>query len=150
MQEVVAQSSTAFAERLAQEVTDSLGRAQQELDRGLQPVVERWREERAELQRQWSASLAEQGAKALEEHRDHLGNVANALTATTVTSLSEHSQTILDQLARDAEQRVRQICGDVFISLGEVLRQKMTRLSAEIAPLPSATGPGQPDEPKRS
>ena len=67
--------------------------------------------------------------------------MANALTATTVTSLSEHSQTILDQLARDAEQRVRQICGDVFSSLGEVLRQKMMGLSGEIAPPTSAPAP---------
>ena len=146
MQEVVAQSSTAFAERLAQEVTESLGRAQQELDRALQPVVERWREERGELQRQWSASLAEQGARALEEHRDHLGNVANSLMVTTVASLSEHSQTILDQLARDAEQRVRQICSGVFAGLGEVLRQKMTGLSNEFAPPSGAVPPASSSE----
>jgi len=149
MQELATRSAGGFAERLAQEVAASLGRAQQELDRALAPVVERWRDERAELQREWRAGLSGEGSKALEEHRDHLGNVANSLMATTVASLSEHSQTILDQLARDAEQRVRRICGDVFVNLGETLRQRMAGLSTDMAspgssPAPPAGGDKTP------
>jgi hypothetical protein len=134
MEALHTKSAAAFAERLAHEVTESLGRAQIELDRALQPVLERWQAERAELQEKWRASLGELGSKALEEHREHLGNVANSLMVTTVASLSEHSQTILDQLARDAEQRVRQSCAQVFSGLGEVLQQRLASLSGEVAP----------------
>jgi hypothetical protein len=129
-------SATAFAERLAQEVTDSLSRAQLELNEALQPVLANWQKERADLQRNWRTALGEMGRTALEEHRDHLGNVANSLMVTTVASLSEHSQTILEQLARDAEQRVRQTCSQVFAGLGEVLQQRLAYLSKDIAPPP--------------
>lgn len=140
LQALHAQSTTAFAKSLAHEVADSLSRAQTQLDRSLEPILERWRAEREELHRQWRASLAELGGAALEEHRDHLGNVANSLMVTTVASLSEHSQTILDQLARDAEQRVRQSCAQAFSGLGEVLSKRLTAISSEIAP-PAPGGP---------
>jgi len=140
MEALHTRSAAAFAERLAHEVTESLGRAQGELDRALVPVLERWQAERAELHDKWRASLGELGSQALEEHREHLGNVANSLMVTTVASLSEHSQTILDQLARDAEQRVRQSCAQVFSGLGEVLQQRLAALSTEIAPPKKESG----------
>jgi len=136
-------SAAAFAERLAQEVTDSLSRAQLELNEGLQPVLADWQRERADLQRNWRTALGEMGRAALEEHREHLGNVANSLMVTTVASLSEHSQTILEQLARDAEQRVRQSTAQVFAGLGEVLQYRLTAISKDIAP-PAGTPPEKP------
>ena len=134
MERLHSKSTAAFADHLTHEVKDSLVRAQAELDRALEPVLERWRAERAQLHEQWTASLGELGNKALDEHRDHLSNVANSLMATTVASLSEHSQTILDQLAREAEQRVRQNCSQVFAGLGEVLQQRLANLSKEVLP----------------
>ena len=134
MEALHTKSAAAFAEGLAHEVAESLVRAQTELDRSLEPVLERWRAERAELHDNWKASLGEMGRVALDEHREHLSNVANSLMVTTVASLSEHSQTILDQLARDAEQRVRQNCAQVFSGLGEVLQQRLASLAADIAP----------------
>ena len=131
-------SAAAFAGRLAHEVAESLLRAQAELDRSLEPILDKWRAERLEQQSQWRSSLAELGGIALDEHRDHLGNVANSLMVTTVASLSEHSQTILDQLARDAEQRVRQNCAQVFSGLGEVLQHRLAALASDIAPPPDA------------
>ena len=134
MEALHTKSAAGFAERLAHEVAESLVRAQAELDRALVPVLERWQAERADLHDKWRSSLSELGAKALDEHREHLGNVANSLMVTTVASLSEHSQTILDQLARDAEQRVRQNCAQVFSGLGEILQHRLGSLASEIAP----------------
>ena len=134
MERLHSKSTAAFADHLAHEVKDSLARAQVELDRSLEPVLERWRGERARLHEEWKASLSELGSKSLDEHREHLSNVANSLMVTTVASLSEHSQTILDQLARDAEQRVRQNCAQVFSGLGEVLQQRLASLASDIAP----------------
>ncbi len=140
MEALLTKSAAAFAERLAHELAESLGRAQVELDRSLEPVLERWRGERAKLHDDWKSSLGELGDKALDEHREHLGNVANSLMVTTVASLSEHSQTILDQLARDSEQRLRQNCAQVFAGLGELLQQRLADLSKGIAS-PSAGAP---------
>ena len=134
MEALHTKSAAAFAERLAHEITESLSRAQTELDRSLEPILEKWRAERLEQQTNWRASLAELGRLALDEHRDHLGNVANSLMVTTVASLSEHSQTILDKLAVDAEQRVRQSCAQVFSGLGDVLQHRLASLSKDIAP----------------
>ncbi len=140
MEALLTKSAAAFAERVAHEVAESLSRAQADLDRSLEPVLDRWRSERARLHEDWKTSLGELGSKALDEHREHLGNVANSLMVTTVASLSEHSQTILDQLARDAEQRVRQNCAQVFAGLGELLQQRLSALSKDVAP-PSAGAP---------
>src|SRR5208282_4416570 len=104
LQAIHAQSAAAFAKSLAQEVADSLGRAQSALDRSLQPILDRWRTEREELQREWRTSLAELGSTALDEHR------------------------------------VRQSCAQAFSGLGEVLSQRLTSISTEIAP-PASGGP---------
>jgi len=70
--------------------------------------------------------------------------VANSLMVTTVASLSEHSQTILDQITRDAEQRVRQSCAQIFNGLGEVFQHRLAALSKEVATPPGGSSPEKP------
>ncbi|HTQ84766.1 MAG TPA: hypothetical protein VMI93_01030 [Candidatus Solibacter sp.] len=145
MEALHANSTATFAGRLSHEIAQSLVRAQAELDRALEPVLERWQAERIDLHNAWKSSLGDLGGTALDEHREHLSNVANSLMATTVASLSEHSQTILDQLTRDAEQRVRQSCAQVFSGLGEVFQQRLGALAKDIAPAPGGSTPaGEP------
>jgi hypothetical protein len=141
MQALHANAVAAFDRRLWQEIHEKLERAQHDLDAQLQPVLERWGAEREQLQKEWAAMLAELGGKALEEHREHLGNVANSLMVTTVASLSEHSQTILDHLAVAAEQRVRENSAQALAGLGEALRERLAALAAELAPKPGGAAP---------
>jgi hypothetical protein len=136
------ESVTAFGQRLAAEISEGLTRAQRELEMSLQPILQCWRDEREQLQREWAQNLGELGRRALDEQRDHLGNVANSMLVTTVASLSERSQNVLDQVAQAAEQRMRESCARVFAGLGEALRQRLLGLSGEIAP--KQDGPAAP------
>ncbi len=143
------ESFAGFQGRLAERMVQGVTQAQQDLQVSLQPIIERWRAEREAQHLEWLRQLQQLGDHALEQHQNHLANVSNSWMATSVTALSEHSQTVLDQLAQAAELRLRDTCAQVFAGLGDALRQRMLGLSADLAPkVPSISTPQPPEENK--
>src|ERR1700687_2404928 len=124
-----------------------VNQARRDLEISLQPILESWRQERDAQHRDWINALEQLGALALDQHQNRLANVFNSWMATRVATLSENSQHVLDQLARAAEQRLRDTCAQVFAGLGDTLRQRMLGLSADIAPSapPAAGSPKAPE-----
>jgi hypothetical protein len=143
------ESFAGFQTRVAERMVQGVSQAQQDLQVSLQPIIARWREEREAQHREWLAQLQQLGDQALDQHQNRLANVSNSWMATSVTALSEHSQTVLDQLAHAAEQRLRDTCAQVFSGLGDTLRQRMLGLSADLAPkVPPIITPQNPEEKK--
>ena len=124
----------AFQARVGERMVEGVNKARRDLEVSLQPILESWRNERDSQHRDWINALAQLGNEALDQHQNRLANVSNSWMATSVATLSEHSQNVLDQLAQAAEQRLRETCAQVFSGLGDTLRQRMLGLSADIAP----------------
>ena len=124
----------AFQARVGERMVEGVNKARRDLEVSLQPILESWRNERDSQHRDWINALAQLGNEALDQHQNRLANVSNSWMATSVATLSEHSQNVLDQLAQAAEQRLRDTCAQVFSGLGDTLRQRMLGLSADIAP----------------
>ena len=138
-----------FQARVAERMVQGVTQAQQDLQVSLQPIIESWRAERESQHREWITALQQLGAEALDQHQNRLANVSNSWMATSVTTLSEHSQNVLDQLAHAAEQRLRETCAQVFSGLGDTLRQRMLGLSADLAPkVPPIIPPQNPEKKK--
>jgi hypothetical protein len=142
-----------FQARLGERMVAGVSQARQDLEVSLVPILENWRVERDVQHREWMEQLEQLGSQALDQHQNRLANVSNSWMATSVATLSEHSQGVLDQLALAAEERLRETCAQVFAGLGDTLRQRMLGLSADMAPsgppaTPSSTPPQKPEQKK--
>jgi hypothetical protein len=119
---------TRVAERLRQSVHD----AKQEFQTQLVPVLDGWREETRAQQEQWLQSLSRKENESVEQFKQRLENVSNSWMVAAVTTLSQHSQGVLDSLAKAVEQRLRDTCAEVFAGVGESMRQRLLGLSTDL------------------
>lgn len=119
---------TRVAERLRQSVND----AKQEFQTQLVPVLDTWREETRAQQEKWLQSLTRKENESVEQFKQRLENVSNSWMVAAVTTLSQHSQGVLDSLAKAVEQRLRDTCADVFAGVGESMRQRLLGLSTDL------------------
>lgn len=140
-QEFSGQSFTEFQDRLATRVAESVASAQQDFRASLQPILDGWRAEREEQQREWMEKMGTLSNEAVEGYKERLGNASNSWLVTSVATLNEHAQTALDALAKNAEQRLRDTCSGVLMGLAETMRRQLLGLSADLAGEP-------PKEPK--
>jgi len=67
-------------------------------------------------------TLADQAVKA---YGKHLEEIANASLQNAVSALNQKSEEQLGMLVHSAEQRLRQICNEVFTEVGENLRRSL-------------------------
>ncbi len=123
-----------FQQNLAKKIEEGVSQARHDLEISLLPIMESWRGERQVQHQEWLTHMDAVGKEAIEEHRNKLGNVSNSWMAASIITLSEHSQTALNQLAQAAEHRLRDTCAHVFTGLGDSLRHRLLGLSAELAP----------------
>ena len=123
-----------FQQNLAKKIEEGVSQARHDLEISLLPIMDSWRDERQAQHQEWLTHMDAVGNEAIEQHRNKLGNVSNSWMAASIITLSEHSQTALDQLAQAAEHRLRDTCAHVFTGLGDSLRHRMLGLSAELAP----------------
>ena len=51
----------------------------------------------------------------------------------SATTLGQHSQTVLDTIAKAAEKRLRDTCSDVLAGMGDTLKQRLLGLSTDFS-----------------
>ncbi len=100
--------------------------------------------EGARQQTQLRQTLSQVGDQFIESYKKRLENASNSWLLTTVSRLNEQSTLQLDELARSADARLRESCGQVFASIGETLRQ---RLADVVAPAVISATQRATDEP---
>jgi len=121
-----------FQQRLSDRLRQGVSEAQQDLQAHLAPVLESWRAETKSNQEQWLKTLERYGGESVDLYKQRLENVSNSWMVAAVTTLSQHSQGVLDALAKAVEQRLREICADVFSGVGESMRQRLAGLSSDL------------------
>ncbi|MBI3484981.1 MAG: hypothetical protein HY012_07505 [Acidobacteria bacterium] len=127
-----AQTASEFQTRVAERLRQSVNEAKQEFQTQLVPVLDNWRAEARAHQEQWLQSLGRKENESVEQFKLRLENVSNSWMVAAVTTLSQHSQGVLDSLARAVEQRLRDTCAEVFAGVGESMRQRLLGISTDL------------------
>jgi hypothetical protein len=134
-----------FQKHLDEQMTQGVDQARQFLQSHLVPMIEQWDAQREAEKKQWMQQLQKNTEESMESYKTKLENASNQWLLASATSLGQHSQSVLDTVAKAAEKRIRDTCAEVLGGVGDTLKQRLIGLSdaykKDDSDLP---GPGAP------
>jgi hypothetical protein len=71
----------------------------------------------------------------MDEHKQRLETASNSWLLTTVTKLSQQSESLIAELTDTTEKKLKGVCGTVFTEMGETLRQRLAAFAAPATPV---------------
>jgi hypothetical protein len=117
-------------ERMMQGVEQATVHLQSQLG----PLIEGWESRREIEKREWMEQLKRSNEEAIELYKTRLENASNSWLLASATTLGQHSQTVLDTIAKAAEKRLRETCSEVLGSMGDTLKARLLGLSTDFGP----------------
>src|SRR5580693_9103099 len=102
----------------------------------LGPLLEEWESKRESEKKLWMEQLKKTNDEAIELYKTRLENASNSWLLASATTLGQHSQTVLDTIAKAAEKRLREPCSEVLGSMGDTLKARLLGLSTDFSPEP--------------
>ena len=102
----------------------------------LGPVLEQWEAQRESEKKVWMEQLKKSNDEAIEVYKTRLENASNSWLLASATTLGQHSQAVLDTIAKAAEKRLRETCSEVLGSMGDTLKARLLGLSTDFSPEP--------------
>jgi hypothetical protein len=102
----------------------------------LGPLLEQWEVQRESEKKVWMEQLKKSNDEAIEVYKTRLENASNSWLLASATTLGQHSQTVLDTIAKAAEKRLRETCSEVLGSMGDTLKARLLGLSTDFSPEP--------------
>ncbi len=100
----------------------------------LGPLIEQWESRREIEKKEWMEQLKKSNDEAIELYKSRLENASNSWLLASATTLGQHSQTVLDTIAKAAEKRLRETCSEVLGSMGDTLKARLLGLSTDFGP----------------
>jgi hypothetical protein len=145
--EFAGRSFTDFQEKIATRANEQLDVAKKEFQAGLLPILEAWRADREAKHREWLERLDAASREVLEgvnraagesiqQYQQRLQNTSNTWMVASVTTLNQHSKTVMDTLASAAEARLREACSMALTGMAQTLADQMRAVSAQLTALP--------------
>lgn len=119
-------------ERMMQGVEQATVHLQSELG----PLLEQWESQRESEKKVWMEQLKKSNDDAIELYKTRLENASNSWLLASATTLGQHSQTVLDTIAKAAEKRLRETCSEVLGTMGDTLKARLLGLSTDFGPEP--------------
>ncbi len=123
---VLAEFQKSMDERLQRGVDQAKERLHSELQPLMRAVDSTWQAK----QREWIEQLQKTTDESIEQYKARLENASNSWLLASATTLGQHSQTVLDTIAKAAEKRLRDTCRDVLANMGDTLKERMLGLSS--------------------
>ena len=117
-------------ERMMQGVEQATVHLQSQLG----PLIEQWESRREIEKKEWMEQLNKSNDEAIELYKTRLENASNSWLLASATTLGQHSQTVLDTIAKAAEKRLRETCSEVLGSMGDTLKARLLGLSTDFGP----------------
>jgi len=102
----------------------------------LGPLIEQWESRREIEKKEWMEQLKKSNDEAIEQYKTRLENASNSWLLASATTLGQHSQTVLDTIAKAAEKRLRETCSEVLGTMGDTLKSRLLGLSTDFSPEP--------------
>ncbi len=78
----------------------------------------------------WMLQLQKATEESLDTYKARLENATNSWLVASATMLGQNSQAVIDTLAKAAEARLRETCGQVLAGMGDVLKERLRGISA--------------------
>ncbi len=118
-----------FQKKLDEQMTQGVEQARQFLQSHLVPMMEHWNAQREAEKQQWMQQMQKSTTDSIEAYRAKLEAASNQWLLTSATSLGQHSQSVLDTVAKAAEKRIRDTCAEVLGGVGDTLKRRLLGLS---------------------
>ncbi|MFZ3216240.1 MAG: hypothetical protein WA192_09295 [Candidatus Acidiferrales bacterium] len=99
----------------------------------LGPLLEQWEAKREGEKKEWMEQLKKSNEESIEAYKVRLENASNSWLLASATTLGQHSQTVLDTIAKAAEKRLRDTCSEVLGSMGDTLKARLLGLSSDFS-----------------
>ena len=123
-----------FQSSLDQRMLDGVEQARVYLQSQLMPIVENWQAQQEQEKKAWMERLKKTTDENIEHYKERLENASNSWLLASATTLGQHSQTVLDTIAKAAEKRLRDTCSEVLSGMGDTLKNRLLGLSADFRP----------------
>ena len=131
-----------FQEGLDERLQEGVEQAREQLQSQLLPLMQAWDANRESQQREWMEQLRKSTDESIEQYKARLENASNSWLLASATTLGQHSQTVLDTIAKAAEKRLRETCSEVLAGMGDTLKQRLLGMSTDF-------GAEEEDEPRK-
>ena len=128
-----------FQKKLDERLVQGVEQARTYLQSQLLPLMERWEADREAKQQEWMKQLRESTNESIEAYKARLENASNSWLLASATTLGQHSQAVLETIAKAAEKRLRETCADVLAGMGDTLKERLLGISTDF-------GAGDEDE----
>jgi hypothetical protein len=105
---------------------------QQKVQSGLSPLLDSWKSLTEAYQVEMRSAYERLGNQAAEQFRGRLENASNSWLVATVAMLDHQSHDVVANIAKSAEEKLRATCAEVFSGIGDTLRERLQKITAEI------------------
>jgi hypothetical protein len=121
-----------FQKSLDDMMVRGVEQAQTYLQSQLVPLLEEWETRRQEQQATWMSHIEKSSNESIEQFKSRLENASNSWLLASAATLGQHSQAVLDTLAKSAEKRIRETCADVLAGMGDTIKDRLMGISGKI------------------
>ncbi len=122
-----------FQKKLDDQMVQGAEQARTYLQSQFVPLMEEWDARRLAQQREWMQRLEKSMEESIEQYKARLENASNSWLLASATTLGQHSQVVLDTLAKSAEKRIREACADVLAGMGDSIKARLKGISGQIS-----------------
>jgi hypothetical protein len=120
-----------FQEKLDERLLEGIEQARAHLHAQLLPMMQAWEANREAQQKEWMEQLQKSSNESIEQYKARLENASNSWLLASATTLGQHSQTVLETIAKAAEKRLRETCSEVLAGMGDTLKNRLLGLSSD-------------------
>jgi vacuolar-type H+-ATPase subunit H len=124
-------SLTRFQKILDDKMTQGVEQAQTYLQSQLGPLAESFEASRQAQQRERLEQLKKSTDESIDQYKARLENASNSWLLASATTLGQHSQSVLDTLAKAAEKRMRESIAGVLAGMGDTLKDRLLGISTD-------------------
>ena len=121
-----------FQQKLDERMMEGVEQARTFLQSQLAPLIETWEEKREAEKEEWKIQLKQSTEESIEQYKARLENASNSWLLASATTLGQHSQSVLDTIAKAAEKRLRDTCSQVLAGMGDTLKERLLGISTDL------------------
>jgi hypothetical protein len=133
-----------FQKTVDTRMMESVEQASVHLQSQLIPLMEQWDAKREAEKKEWMERLQKSTDESIEAYKVRLENASNSWLLASATTLGQHSQTVLDTIAKAAEKRLRDTCSEVLAGMGDTLKARLLGISDDLSAEDSDDLPAAP------
>jgi vacuolar-type H+-ATPase subunit E/Vma4 len=120
-----------FQQKMDERMMEGVEQARTFLQSQLAPLIEAWEEKREVEKEEWKLQLKQSTDESIEQYKARLENASNSWLLASATTLGQHSQSVLDTIAKAAEKRLRETCSEVLAGMGDTLKERLLGISTD-------------------